>query len=40
VGGHSAVAARQAAPSTGGRPWIEDRTVLSGIIDVLGARPP
>jgi transposase len=29
--------AKQPHPK-GGRPWIEDRAVLGGIVDVLGAR--
>ena len=31
--------AKQPHPQ-GGRPWIENRAVLGGIIDVLRARPP
>ena len=31
--------AKQPHPK-GGRPWIEDRAVLGGIIDVVRARPP
>jgi transposase len=35
-----AAAARQAAHPKGGRPWIEDRAVLGGIIYVLRAGVP
>jgi len=40
VGGHPAAAAIQAAHLKGGRPWIEDRAVLGGIIYVLRAGVP
>jgi transposase len=40
LGRYPAAAASQAAPSQGGRPWIEDRAVLGGIIDVLRAGIP
>jgi transposase len=40
LGGHPAAAGTQAAPSRGGRPWIEDRAGLGGIIYVLRAGVP